>query len=152
MRRVVPCVALIGLGLGLSSAVGAHAAQESTPAVQTYKGLEISVAGLERASSAALNDCPAGANSQRAMSRPGEGFAIVTVKMKVLPNFESARLGRPVLTDSAGNLYYTAASFVDVGKVPEFSCAFPFRIPDDTEPRSIQIDEVSFDLTSLDAQ
>ena len=152
MKRVMLCIALTGLGLGLSSAVRAHSAQASTPAVQTYKGLEISVASLERTSSAGLSDCPPGVNSQRAMSRPGEGFAIMTVNIKVLPNYEPASLKRPVLTESTGQTYNTAASFVDLWKVPQFSCAFRFRIPDGTGLKSIQIDAVSFDLTSFDAQ
>jgi hypothetical protein len=44
----------------------------------------MAVVGVERASSAGLTDCPPGANTVRAMSKPGEGFAIVTVRMKVL--------------------------------------------------------------------
>ena len=152
MKRVVLCMALAGLGLGLSSFARAHPAQALLPAPHTNNGLEISVTNLERASSAALSDWPPATNTQRAMSKPGEGFAIVTVNVRVLPNYEPAPLKRPVLTDSAGQTYNTSASFVDLGKVPKFSCAFPFRIPDGTSLKSIQIDAVSFDLMALDAQ
>ena len=152
MKRVALCIALTGLGLSLSSFVRAHPIQGLAPAPQTYMGLEISVASLERASSAALSDYPPGTNTVRAMSKPGEGFAIVTVNVKVLQNYEPAPLRRPVLTDSAGQTYNTAASFVDLGKVPEFSCGFPFRVPDGTALKNIQIDAVSFDLMALDAQ
>ena len=160
MKRVPVCVALIGLGVSLFSAARAQTGQGTsraataagTPAPQTYKGLELSIGGLERASSAGLADCPPGANTVRAMTKPGEEFAIVTVKMKVLTNYQPAPLKRPVLTDTAGKTYNTAASFVDVGKVPEFSCAFPFRVPEGTKVKSVQIDTASFDLTSLDAK
>ena len=152
MKRVVLCMALTGLGLGLSSFVRAHPTQGLAPAPQTHMGLEISVASLERASSAALSDWPPGTNTVRAMSRPGEGFAIVTVNVTVHQNYEPAPLKRPVLTDSIGQTYNTSASFTDLGKVPESSCAFPFRIPDGTALKSIQIDALSFDLTSFNAQ
>ena len=148
--RVVQVCALVGLGLAL--AVLASAAQQSPPP-QTYSGVEISISGIERAANAALSDCPAGANTVRAMSRPGEGFAIVTVSVKVLPDFEDVILGRPVLTDTADETYYTAAAFVDVGSEPEYSCGFPFRVPDGTALKSIRIaDAISFDLTLLDTQ
>ena len=109
------------------------------------------VVGVERASSAGLSDCPPGENTQRAMAKPGEGFAIVTVKMKVLPAYKPGPLNRPVLTDAAGKTYNTAVSFVDLQKVPEVSCAFPFRIPDGTKLKSVRIDTVSFDLIRFDA-
>ena len=152
VKRVVLCIALTGLGLGLSPFVRAHPTQGLAPAPQTYMGLEISVASLEHASSAALSDCPPRKNTVRAMSKPGEGFAIVTVNVKVLQNYEPAPLKRPVLTDSTSQTYNTAASFVDLWKAPESSCAFPFRIPDGTALKSIQTDALSFDLTSFDAQ
>ena len=146
--RVVQVCALVCFVLTVLSTV----AQENPPP-QTYSGLEISISGIERAATAALSDCPAGANAVRAMSRPGEGFAIVTVRVKVLPSFEDVSLGRPMLTNTAGELYYTAAAFVDTGSEPEYSCGFPFRIPDGTALKSIRVgDAISFDLTSLDTQ
>jgi hypothetical protein len=144
-------LALGAFGLGASSAALAQDARATAPPSQTYKGLEISVVALERASSAALSDCPPGANTQRAMARPGEQFAIVTVNVKVLPSYTpTTTLKRPLVTDRAGKTYNTAATFVDLGKMPVFSCVFPFRVPDHTELKSIQIDALLFDLRSLD--
>ena len=147
MKSPAPSAVLLGLGLVLAFAGRADPAQTPTPDVQTYKGLELFVAGLERAPSAALSDCPAGANTQRAIAKPGEGFAIVTLHVKVLPKYAPVRLMRPVLIDSAGTVYYTAASFLEVGTVPEFSCAFSFRIADNATPKSFQVEDVEFDLT-----
>jgi len=56
---------------------------------------------------------------------------------------------RPVLTDAAGKIYNTAVSFVDVGKTPEYSCAFPFRVPAGTAVKSINIDGAVIDLGSF---
>src|SRR5262249_27861367 len=58
----------------------------------TFKGLEMSVTGLERAASASLKDCPPGDNRVNAMTRPGEEFAVVTVKFKVLPAFDKSTM------------------------------------------------------------
>jgi hypothetical protein len=113
----------------------------------THKGLEISVASVERAASASLKDCPPGDNRVNAMTRPGEEFAVVTVKFKVLPAFEkNTILKKPTLTDASGKTYNTAVSFVDVGSVPEFSCAIPFRVPAGTALKSVQVDSASLDL------
>ena len=122
-------------------------AQSAAGKPVTYKGLEMSVASVERAASASLKDCPPGDNRVNAMTRPGEEFAVVTVKFKVLPAFQpNTMLKKPTLTDSAGKTYNTAVSFVDVGSVPEFSCAIPFRVPAGTALKSVQIDATSLDL------
>ena len=134
VTRFLLCAALAWAGL--PAGLRAQSAQGSTPASQAYKGLELTVTGIEHASSAALSDCPPGANTQRAMARPGEGFAIVTVRVKVLPTYLPAPLKRPVLTDAEGKT-----------KDREFSCAFPFRIPEGTRLKSVQIETVSFALT-----
>lgn len=119
---------------------------------QTYSGLEISVAGVERVSSVGLTDCPPGANTVKGMTKPGEEFAVVTVNFKVLPAFKPATaLKKPVLNGVDGKSYNTAVSFVDVGSVPEFSCRFPYRMAQGTKLKSLQIDKVTFDLTKLDA-
>jgi hypothetical protein len=55
-------------------------------------------------------------------------------------------LKKPTLTDSAGKVYNTAVSFVDVGSVPEFSCSIPFRIPAGTALKSLQVDAATLDL------
>lgn len=125
----------------------------SAPALQgapsrsvTYRGLELTVIGVERASSAALKDCPPGENTQKGVTKPGEEFAIVTVNFKVLPAFKPGPMARPTARDSAGTTYYTAVSFVDVGKLPEFTCAFPFRVPVGLPLRTLHIGEATLDL------
>src|SRR5437899_715639 len=100
MRCFLLCVPLAWLCP--PSGLCAQIPSASASVAQTYKGLELSVTGVRRDSSAALSDCPPGANTQRAMARPGEGFAIVTVKVRVLPGYQPAPLKRPVLTDSGG--------------------------------------------------
>ena len=123
------------------------AAQSAAGKPIAHKGLEMSVAGVERAATASLKDCPPGDNRVNAMTKPGEEFAVVTVKFKVLPAFEkTTMLKKPTLTDSAGKTYNTAVSFVDVGSVPEFSCAIPFRVPTGTALKSVQIDSATLDL------
>jgi hypothetical protein len=119
----------------------------------TYKGLEMSVASVERAAVASLKDCPPGDNRVNATTRPGEEFAVVTVKFKVLPAFQpNTMLKKPVLNDTGGKAYNTAVSFVDVGSVPEFACAIPFRVPTGTALKSVQIDSASLDLAGTEAK
>ena len=128
-------------------ALGSVALAQASGKPVTFKGLEMAVAGVERAASASLKDCPPGDNRVNAMTRPGEEFAVVTVKFKVLPAFDKATmLKKPTLTDSAGKVYNTAVSFVDVGSVPEFSCSIPFRIPAGTALKSLQVDSATLDL------
>lgn len=119
-------------------------------ASKVYKGLEISAASVEHTSRVSLKDCPPGANTVGSTAKPGEEFAVVTVNFKVLPAFKPTTFRRPVLTDAAGKNYNTAVSLVDVGKVPEFSCAIPFRVPAGTKAKSLQIDDTSIDLTTID--
>jgi hypothetical protein len=137
---------------------------------QTYRGLEITVTSVERAPNASLKDCPPGSNTVNAVTRPGEQFALVTVAFKVSSDFQpspqaaqaaqaaqasqasQASMKRPSVTDTAGKTYNTAAAFVDVGAVPQYSCTFPFRVPDGTRLKSLQIESVSFDLSSLDVR
>jgi hypothetical protein len=126
------------------------AAQTAAGKPVTYKNLEMSVASVERAPTASLKDCPPGGNTVNATTRPGEEFAVVTVKFKVLSGFQPTPMKRPVLTDANGKTYNTAVSFVDVGSVPEFSCAIPFRVPTGTTVKSLQIDTASLDLTSAE--
>jgi hypothetical protein len=113
----------------------------------TYKGLEMSVAAVERMPKASLKDCPPGGNTVNATTRPGEEFAVVTVNFKVLPAFQAnTMLKRPVATDEAGKTYNTAVSFVDVASTPEFSCAIPFRVPTGTALKSVQIDSATLEI------
>src|SRR5262245_65463982 len=134
-------------GLAMSAVAASPVLAQSASKPVTLKGLEMSVASVERAASASLKDCPPGDNRVNAMTRPGEEFAVVTVKFKVLPAFDkSTMLKKPTLTDSAGKIYNTAVSFVDVGSVPEFSCSIPFRVPTGTELKSLQVDAATLDL------
>jgi hypothetical protein len=122
---------------------------QTTTAPKIYKGLEISVASVENAQQVSLKDCPPGANTVGSTAKPGEQFAVITLNFKVLPAFKPTTFRRPVLTDASGKNYNTAVSLADVGKVPEFSCAIPFRVPSGTKVKSIQIDDSSIDLTAV---
>jgi hypothetical protein len=138
--------ALLAGGALVARAVAPVAAQPPAKPI-TYKGLEMSIAGVERAPTASLKDCPPGGNTVNATSRPGEEFAIVKVSFKVLPAFQpNTMLKRPTVTDQAGKTYNTAVSFVDVGGTPEFSCAIPFRVPTGTALKSLQIDSATLEL------
>ncbi|MBI4477078.1 MAG: hypothetical protein HY654_07880, partial [Acidobacteria bacterium] len=119
---------------------------------QTLAGLEMAVAGIERASSVSLQDCPPGANTQKGMTKPGEEFAVVKMNFKVLPAFKPGPFKKPFIKDVSGTDYFTAVSFVDVGSQPAFSCSFPFRTPAGTKLKSIQIDSLTFDLTPFEGK
>ena len=56
---------------------------------------------------------------------------------------------RPTVTAADGKTYNTSVQFVDVGSVPEYSCSFPFRVPEGTTLKSLQIESATFDLASL---
>jgi hypothetical protein len=131
------------------ASASALVAQGSAARPRMHRGMEISLVGIERASSAALGDCPPGANTQRAMARAGEEFAIVTVALVVKDAAAPGPVKRPVLIDAAGKAYNTAASFVDPGETPASSCQFPFRVPAGTKLKALQIDSLRFDLTGL---
>ena len=117
---------------------------------QPLPGLDATVTKVERAASASLRDCPPGSNTVNAVTRPGEQFALITVAFKVSPAFKAAPMKRPSVTDVADKKYNTAATFVDVGSVPEYSCTFPFRVPEGTKLKSLQLETASLDLSSLD--
>jgi len=119
---------------------------------QTYKGLEVTVSGVERAVNVSLTDCPPGANSVRGVIRPGETteFASVQVDFKVKPDFKSGgTLAKPVLQDVAGKAYNTAQSFADIGSAQSFSCTFAFRVPKGTKLKSFAIETMSIDLGTM---
>jgi hypothetical protein len=129
-----------------AAAVACAAAAVLAQGSKTFKGLEMTVAGVERAPSARLLDCPPGSNTVNAQARGAEEFAVVTINFKVLPDFKPMPIKRPTITDMSGKVYNTAVQFVDVGKVPTFSCAIPFRVPSGTKLKSVQIESVSLDL------
>jgi hypothetical protein len=124
-------------------------AAQSAP--QTYKGLEMVVSGVERASNVSLTDCPPGANIVRGVIKPGDPmeFASVKVDFKVLPAFKPGPLPKPVLHDASGKAYNTAQSFSDVGASPSFSCTFSFRVPTGTVVSRFTLDTASIDLSAL---
>jgi hypothetical protein len=119
---------------------------------QPLPGLDVTVTKIERAATASLRDCPPGSNTVNATTRPGEQFALVTVAFKVAPSFQAAPMKRPTITDSTDKKFNTAATFVDVGQVPEFSCTFPFRVPEGTKLKALQIEGASYDLASLESK
>ena len=123
-----------------------------TTGKQPLPGLDVTVTKVERAATASLRDCPPGSNTVNAVTRPGEQFALVTVAFKVAPSFQPAPMKRPSIVDATDKKFNTAATFVDVGKVPEFSCTFPFRVPEGTKLKALQIENATFDLSTLDAK
>ena len=137
--------ALMLLGCVVAAAAGAAG---TTQAPQTYKGLEIAVSGVERATNVSLADCPAGANIVRGVIRPGDPmeFASVKVDFKVLPAFKPGVIPKPVLHDEAGKAYNTAQTFGEVGATPAFSCTFSFRVPKGTKVTRFAIDTASITL------
>ena len=124
----------------------ALASQGAQGASKTYKGLDLSVGGVERTGHVSLTDCPPGANTVSSTAKPGEEFAVVTLRVKVSSGYKPEPMKRPTVTDASGKVFNTAVSFVDVGKVPEFSCAIPFRVPSGTKLKSVQVETVSLDL------
>jgi hypothetical protein len=140
-----------GLGLAawiLGLLVAAPGLSQTKPA--NYKGLEITVTGIERSSTVGLKDCPPGANSIRGLTKPGEEFAIVNLAFKVTPAFKETIVKKPVLLDAAGKSFQTAMSFIDPGATPEYSCGFAYRVPEGTKLGKIQIDTTTIDLSPFD--
>jgi hypothetical protein len=116
-----------------------------------YKGLEVTPLGIERAQNVPLLDCPPGSNTQRGNARGGEEFAVVTLAFKVTPSFDAKTIvKKPVLTDTSGKTYNTSVAIIDAGSVPEYKCAFPFRVPAGTKVASVTIDTATINLASLD--
>ena len=134
-------------GLGLLGVATPLLAQ-SKPA--NYKGLEIKVAGVERAATVGLRDCPPGSNTVRGLTKPGEEFAIVNLSFRVTPAFKETIVKKPVLLDASGKTFNTAMSFVDPGATPEYSCGFAYRVPTGTKLGKIQIDTTTIDLSAFD--
>ena len=131
--------------LAVTAASAAAAGQSSS-----IPGLDITVTKVERAATASLRDCPPGSNTVTAVTRPGEQFALVSVAFKVSQAYRPAPMKRPSITDTTDKAYNTAATFVDVGSVPEFSCTFPFRVPEGTKLKALRIENASFDLSKLE--
>jgi len=137
-------------GVSFAVLLAVVASGQSASKGQPLPGLDATVTKVERAASASLRDCPPGTNTVNAVTRPGEQFALVTVAFKVSAAFKTAPMKRPTVTDTTDKKYNTASTFVDVGSVPEYSCTFPFRVPDGTKLKSLQIESTSLDLSALE--
>jgi hypothetical protein len=135
----------------LSGLLAVVASGQTAGAPQAVPGLDIKVTKVERAANASLKDCPPGSNTVNAVTKPGEQFALVTVAFKVSPAYKPAPMKRPQIIDAADKPYNTAATFVDVGSVPEYSCTFPFRVPEGTKLKALRIEGATFDLAALDS-
>jgi hypothetical protein len=140
---------VLGLGAWVLGLLIAAPVQSQSKAAN-YKGLEITVTGIERSSTVGLKDCPPGANSIRGLTKPGEEFAIVNLAFKVTPAFKEAIVKKPVLLDAAGKTFQTAMSFIDPGSQPEYTCGFAYRVPEGTKLAKIQIDTTTIDITAFD--
>jgi hypothetical protein len=114
-----------------------------------YKGLEITPLSIERTQNVPLLDCPPGSNTQRGNARAGEEFAVVTLAFKVTPSFKETVIKRPVLTGADGKVYNTSVAIIDPASLPDYKCAFPFRVPAGTKVVSVAIDTATLDLAAL---
>ena len=138
------------MGLRAFGLVLLAAGAMQTPGV--YKGLEISVKSLERATNVSLQDCPPGDNIVRGVIRPNEEneFATVSIEVKVLPSFAPAPIPKPVLYDQADKPFKTAQSFGELNASPSYSCAFSFRVPKGVKLSRFTIGETSFDVSPFE--
>lgn len=141
-------ICALAWGAGLAGSIAVGAAQSASG---TYKGLEVSVTGVERAGNVSLTDCPPGANIVRGVIKPGDPmeFASVKVDFKAGPAFKPGAVPKPVLYDEAGKAYNTAQSFAEVGATPAFSCTFSFRVPKGAKVKRFSIDTLSIDLGAM---
>ncbi len=139
-------------GFCVSALLAVVVSGQAASKAQPLPGLDATVTKVEHAATASLRDCPPGTNTVNAVTRPGEQFALVTVAFKVSSAFKAAPMKRPTVTDSADKKYNTASTFVDVGSVPEYSCTFPFRVPEGTKLKSLQIESSSLDLSAFDGK
>ena len=130
--------------------LGVSLAAQSKP--QTYKGLDVRVTGIERATNVSLSDCPAGANIVRGVIKPGDTqeFATVKADFAVTPAFKPGALAKPVLHAEDGKTFNTAQSFGDIGTTQTFSCNFSFRVPKGTKFSRLALDTVMIDLAGVE--
>jgi hypothetical protein len=139
-------------GVGASMLLAVVAAGQTASKAQTVNGLQMTVTGVERAQKASLRDCPPGTNTVSAVARAGEQYSLVTVAFKVLPAFKASPMKRASVMAADDKTYNTSVQFVDVGSVPEYSCAFPFRVPEGTKLKTLQIETASFDLSGFESK
>jgi hypothetical protein len=136
-------------GAVASGLLAAGALAQTAGKPQTVNGLQMTVTGVETAQRGSLRDCPPGTNTVNAMARTGEQYALVTVAFKVLPDFKPAPMKRPSVVATDDKTYNTSVQFVDVGSVPAYVCTFPFRVPEGTKLKALQIETATFDLAGL---
>ncbi len=142
--------ASVATGIALLLSVGALPLGLSAQGAKAnYKGLEITVTGVERAMNVSLKDCPPGSNTVRGNTKPGEEFANISIAFKVTPAFKETMMKKPVLVDADGKAFNTSVAFVDPASVPEYTCAFPFRVPTGTKLGKLQIESTTIDLSSF---
>src|SRR5215475_9783187 len=137
-------------GSSVSVLLAVVASGQAASKAQPLPGLDATVTKVERASSASLRDCPPGTNTVNAVSEPREQFALVTVAFKVSSAFKPAPMKRPTVTDTNDKSYFTPSQFVDVASMPEFSCTFPFRVPEGTKLKTLKIESTTLDLAAMD--
>jgi len=138
---------------GFSAALAAIAASAAIAAQSTaVPGLDVKVTKVERAESASLKDCPPGTNTVNAVVKPGEQFVLVTATFKVGSGFSADPLKgkRPTALDSADKKYFTPSYLVDPGSVSEYSCTFPFRVPEGTKLKTLSVESAKIDLSAID--
>jgi hypothetical protein len=138
------------LGLLLVAPLVSDVVRAQSPA--NYKGLEVSVAGVTRATNVSLTDCPPGANIVRGVIRPGDvnEFVSVAVDFKVGAAFKPGMLAKPTLTGADGKVYNTAQAFADIaaGAAP-FQCTFSFRVPKGAAVARFSLDGTSVDVSAM---
>ncbi|MEZ5292558.1 MAG: hypothetical protein R2745_15865 [Vicinamibacterales bacterium] len=142
-------VTAAGLSLSMLVLAGAAALAQSAPAI--YKGLEVSVSGVSRATNVSLTDCPPGANIVRGVIRPGDvnEFVSVTVDFKATPAFTPGPLAKPTLTGADGKVYNTAQSFAEVAGQAMFQCTFSFRVPKGAAVKTFSLETAAIDVSAM---
>jgi hypothetical protein len=140
-------------GVFASQVVAGGRQAGGAPKPQTYRGLDISVTGLQRSDNVSLRDCPPGANTVRGVIKPGDNaeYIGVSIAVKTTPAFKPGVLKKPVLYDTAKKVINTAQSFGDMSATPEFTCDFFFRVPKGTKVTRFAIESATFDIAAMDA-
>lgn len=135
-----------------TAAIVALAAPVMAQGLANYKGLDVKVSGVTRATNVSLTDCPAGANIVRGVIRPGDvnEFVSVTVDFTVTSAFKPGVLAKPTLTGADGKVYNTAQSFGEIasGAAP-FQCTFSFRVPKGAAVTAFALEGAKVDVTAM---
>jgi hypothetical protein len=122
---------------------------------QTYEGIKISIASVERTGSAILNSCPRSPGYVQVSARAGYEFVVVRVNIKVLPEYKGDSLERfdkrIEISDTEGKRHGSSVLWEKLGDAREFPCEFVFGVPTGTKPKNFHLGEILFDLEKLDA-